>query len=789
MQGLTKQEVREREQAGKVNVKVSSSTRTIKQIIKDNVFTYFNLIFTVLAILLILAGSIKDLTFMLIVFANATIGILQEIRSKRTLDSLKILKMPKAHVLREGKRTEVPTEKLVLDDIVILRSGNQIPADAKVVEGSIQVNESLLTGEADEIGKSVGDKLLSGSYVVSGECMAVLTAVGVDSYISKLTKEATKDKQEESEMIKSLNRLVKVVGIIIIPMGLTLIFQDWYILNGSFKSSIISMVAAILGMIPEGLYMTASIAMVVSALRLAKKDVLVQNMKCIEALARVDVLCVDKTGTITETDMKVEGFVKISDSISEEELEVLIGDIVRHQSKDNATMAALQDFFTKPGGREVTSTCGFSSKYKYSSTCFVDGCFVIGAPEFVLRAEFSRYSEYINKMSNQGYRVLAVAQTSEVPNGGDLQMPARLLGLIFLDNPVRSSAKETFEYFAENGVEIKVISGDNPETVSHVAIEAGIPNGDHYVDAGDLSDEQSIYEAVERFTVFGRVTPEQKLSFVRALRKQGKTVGMTGDGVNDVLALRDADCSVAMASGSEAASNAAMLVLMDSDFSKMPSVVSEGRRVVNNIQKAASLYLTKNIFSLLLAIFSVINVLKYPLKPSQITLISMFTIGVPSFILSLEPNFERIKGRFLSNVLKMALPAGITMFISVSSLVVFGQVFNISNECISTSSTMLVALVGFLYLAKVATPFNRLHIGMMAILIAGMAYSVLFMPRLFGINSITTEAAMLLVVFLIATEGLFRYVHKGVGFGAWLSRRREMKRLAKRKNSKRKHRR
>lgn len=786
MQGLTKQEVKDREQAGKVNVKVSSSTRTVKQIVKDNVFTYFNLIFTVLALLLVIAGSLKDLTFMLIVFANTAIGILQEIRSKRTLDSLKILKMPKVEVLRDGKRTEVATEKLVIDDVIILRSGNQIPADAEVVEGSIQVNESLLTGEADEIGKSQGDALLSGSYVVSGECMAVLTAVGASSYISKLTKEATKDKQEESEMIKSLDKLVKVIGVLIIPMGLTLVFQEWYILDGTFRSSITSMVAAILGMIPEGLYMTASIAMVVSALRLAKKDVLVQNMKCIEALARVDVLCVDKTGTITGPDMKVEGFVKMDEGISDDALETLVGDIVRYQSKDNSTMAALQEHFTKLSGREATSVCGFSSKYKYSATCFVEGNFVIGAPEFVLRSDFARYEDYISNISNKGYRVLAIAKTSEVPNGGRLEAPARLLGLVFLDNPVRESAKETFEYFAANGVEIKVISGDNPETVSHVAMEAGIIGGDHYVDARDLTDEQSIYEAVERFTVFGRVTPEQKLAFVKALKKQGKTVGMTGDGVNDVLALRDADCSVAMASGSEAASNASMLVLMDSDFSKMPSVVSEGRRVVNNIQKAASLYLTKNIFSLLLAVFSVINVLKYPLKPSQITLISMFTIGVPSFILSLEPNFDRIKGRFLSNVFKMALPAGITMFISVSSLVVFGQVFNITAECISTSSTMLVALVGFLYLGKVAQPINRLHLGMMAILIAGMAYSVMFMPKLFGINSITTEAAMLLVVFLIATEGLFRYIHKGVGIGKWISERRKARKLEKRRGRRRK---
>lgn len=786
MPGLTREQVQERLRAGLDNRQVDPSTRTVKQIVKDNVLTYFNLIFTILAVLLIAVRSFRDLTFMLIVLANTGIGIFQEIRSKNALDKLKFLKMPRAHAIRDGLETEVPVEQLVKDDVVLLRSGNQIPADARVLSGSIQVNEGLLTGEAEEVTKSVDDRLLSGSFVVAGECTARLTAVGADSYISRLTLEATRDKDNnDSEMIKSLDRLVKAVGIVIIPVGAILLIQAWKVLGGSFGDSVQAMVAAVLGMIPEGLYMTASVAMVVSALRLARRNVLVQNMRCIEALARVDVLCVDKTGTITEPDMQVSGFTMVRETLRRDACARLIGDVCHYQSPDNATMAALQDHFTERSGQTAVSVCPFSSRYKYSGVSFSDGNYVIGAPEMVLHDGYGPYAEYIGQMSEQGARVLAFARTEEMPEGQPLTGGVLLIALIFLTNKVRDSAKETFAFFDRSGVEIKVISGDNAVTVSRVAQQAGIPHADHYVDATQLVNERAVYDAAMRYTVFGRVTPEQKSLFVKALKQQGHTVGMTGDGVNDVLALRDADCSVAMASGSEAASNAAQLVLMDSDFSRMPAVVSEGRRVVNNLQKAASLYLTKNIFSLLLALFSMISVLSYPLRPSQITLISMFTIGVPSFIMSLEPNREQIRGRFLSNVFKMAAPAGITMFISVSALVIFGRVFSIDADCISTSSTMLVALVGFLFLSKVALPQNRIHIIMISALILGMALCVFFMPHIFGINSITLKAGMLLAVFLIATEGLFRYIHKLAGLGNKAGERRQARRTAKKRRGRR----
>ena len=766
MNGLTTVQVKERQEQGLTNVDVNPSTRTTKDIIRSNVFTYFNLVFTVLAGLLIAVGSFKDLSFMLIIFANTGIGIFQELRSKKTLDNLRFTKMPRCVAIRDGYRVEVSTQDLVLDDVVILRAGNQIPADAKVLEGAVNVNEALITGESDEVEKYPGDDLLSGSFIVSGECTAQLTAVGAESYINKLAVEATRQNKgdNQSQMVKSLDHMVLVIGILIIPIGILLMVQQIHYQQLPFQDSVIAMVAAVLGMIPEGLYMMASIAMVVSAMRLARVDVLVQNMKCIETLARVDVLCVDKTGTITEPNMKVEGFIPETSDYTEEELIQLISDLAASQSKDNVTMEAMQAYFNKPTGKQALSTCPFSSRYKYCGSVFAEGSYVLGAPEFVLGNSLGKYSAQIDAGSKKGYRVLAFAFSQYEPDGTPLNWDIRLLALIFLTNPIRKGAKETFSFFADNGVEIKVISGDNPVTVSNIAREAGIAGADSFVDAQSLTTQEDIDRAVSQYTVFGRVTPDQKRMFVHAIKKQKKIVGMTGDGVNDILALRDADISIAMASGSEAASNASQLVLMDSDFSKMPLVVAEGRRVVNNIIKTASLYLTKNIFSLLLAVFSVVNVLQYPLKPSQITLISMFTIGIPSFILSLEPNNNKIKGKFLVNVFKIATPAGITLFLSVSALLFFGQVMEINQASISTAASGLVALVEFLILARVAQPMNRLHLGMMIVMVAGFFYAIIFHNELFGIAPMNWQCALLLIVFLIATEALFRYFYKFTTF-------------------------
>ena len=781
--GLNSDQVNEYFENGWSNEPVEPPSKTVPEIIKSNLFTYFNLVFAVLAALLILAGSFRNLTFLPVILANLFIGIIQEIRAKNTLDKLSVLNAPKALVVREGRQFSIPAEELVLDDIVIFKAGNQICADAIVVDGEVSVNESLLTGESDEISKKPGDELMSGSFIVSGECYARLDKVGEDSYISKLTLEAkAMNSEEQSEMIRVLDKLVGVVGILIIPIGLLLFGQQFFFSGASFSKSITSMVAAVIGMIPEGLYLLASVALVVSVMRLASKKVLVHDMKCIETLARVNVLCVDKTGTITENTMEVNGEIPMDgyDSQSMAPLKQIISDFASAMSSDNITMKAMKDYFNKPSGRKAVSVSPFSSQFKYSGAAFEDGSYVLGAPEFVLREDYDNYREQIEQYSSEGYRVLVFGIYDGVIDGKALTGKVTPLGLVFLSNPIRKEAPETFKYFENQGVEIKVISGDNPVTVSQVALQAGIANADNYIDASTLTTDEAIEDAVLRYTVFGRVTPDQKRKFVRALKKAGRTVAMTGDGVNDVLALKDADCSVAMASGSDVAAQASQLVLLDSNFACMPSVVMEGRRVVNNIERSASLFLVKNIFSFLLSLFSVCFMINYPLEPSQISLISMFTIGVPAFFLALQPNKNIIQGHFLSNVLIKALPAGITDFLVVGALVVFGQVFEVGETDISTACTMLLAIVGFVILYNISKPMNALRWCVWGGCIVGLLGCSIYLGDLFAMRGMSTKCIMLFVVFAIITEPALRYstiLNEKIGrkIVGWIEKRRKAK--------------
>ena len=759
--GLTSQQVQEHRLHGWTNKAVEPPSKTTKEIVHENVFTYFNLIFVVLAVLLCLVGSFRDLTFLPVIIANTLIGIIQEIRAKQVLDKLTMLNAPRASVVRDGKRTVINAEDLVVDDIVIFKAGDLVCADAEVSAGEVQVNESLLTGEADEITKRKGDKLMSGSFIVSGQCHARLDKVGEDSYISKLTLQAkAMQSKEQSEMIRSLDKLVKCVGVAIIPIGIVLFSQAFFIQHDGFRESVTSMIAAVIGMIPEGLYLLASVALAVSSIRLAQKKVLLHDMKCIETLARVDVLCVDKTGTITENTMKVQKLIK-TDEYDEKEkggLSLLVGDFAAAMTNDNITMAALKEYFTKASGKKVLSKTGFSSATKYSSVTFEDGAYVLGAPEFVLKEKYDDYAEEITEYASTGSRVLAFGIYDGEVDGKPLTHGILPFGFVLLANPIREAAKETFEYFAEQGVEVKVISGDNPVTVSNVAKQAGIKNADRYVDASEFEDEQSMRKALLNNTVFGRVTPSQKRKFVRILKEAGHTVAMTGDGVNDVLALKDADCSIAMASGSDAAAQASQLVLLESDFSCMPEVVLEGRRVVNNIQRSASLFLVKNIFSFLLSVASVVFMFTYPLEPSQVSLISMFTIGVPAFFLALEPNKNMIKGHFLTNVLLKALPAALTDALAVAALVIFGRTFDVSSTDISTAATMLLAIVGFMILYKISAPMNKIRFSIVSGCIAGLLFCSIFLKDLFAITSMTKECIMLFVVFAIATEPVLRYL-------------------------------
>ncbi len=834
--GLTAAEVQERMEKGLGNHTDVSAGKSVKEIILSNTFTLFNLIFLIIAVLLCVVGSFRNLTFLPVVIGNTLVGIIQEIRAKKVLDQMSLLNAPHAVVLRDGEKQKIRSEELVKDDVVCFSAGDQICADARVLEGHVMANEALLTGEEDEIGKDPGDSLLSGSFVVSGECQAVLEKVGAESYIAGLTAQAKKaDEGEQSEMIRSINKIVKWIGILLVPIGAVLFYQSYYVAQVSFKESVVAMVAAVIGMIPEGLYLLTTAALALGTIRLARQKVLLNDMKSIEALARVDVLCVDKTGTITEPGMQVVKLVAAADAAEiskyhktqiNEEIQTNRGTRENRETQgnreeqensetqgnretqqndrmqktgqnpveqnweerlyayvcaardNNATMDALKDWFLQDGSKKntegnVLAVMPFSSSVKYGTVTFSSGTGILGAPEFVLKEHFEEYRNFIENYAAQGYRVLVYAffesnrqgemadcfpaKVQKAPTAeSGLPTDLRPLGFVVLSNKIRENAEETFAYFKKQGVEIKVISGDHPETVSEIARLAGIENAQKAIDASLWKDNAQLEKAAEEYTVFGRVTPKQKQELVAALKKKGHTVAMTGDGVNDILAMKEADCGIAMASGSEAASSAARLVLLDSDFARMPGVVGEGRRVVNNVQRSASLFLVKNIFSLLLSIMSSLLLITYPLEPAHISLISMFTIGLPGFLLALENNHNRIEGHFLKNVLKKALPAGLTDAIVVGSLVICGRVFALPKDDIATAGTLILAVVGFMILRRISLPFNKYRTFVYLLNLLGMALSFAFIPDFFAIVWIPATSVLLTIMFSFAAESLFR---------------------------------
>ena len=769
--GLTSQEVSERIQNHQVNEPVDPGTKTNKDIIKGNLLTYFNMIFLILAVLVCVAGSFRSLTFLPVVIGNALIGIIQEIRARDTLAKMNLINAPHTKVIRDGKKKKIMSEQLVVDDLAIFTAGDQIPADAVITSGSVKVNESLLTGESDEIEKGKNGRLLSGSFIVSGECRAVIEKVGKDSYISRLTLEAKSEKKQElSEMIRSINNLIKWVGIVIIPIGIILFYQGYFVNKESFSESIVSMVAAVIGMIPEGLYLLTTIALAVSTMRLAKQSVLLHDMKSIETLARVDVLCVDKTGTITENTMSVSDIISASDmaadlvteaakELSDKGWTETLAQFCMAMTADNITMKALKAFFKDKSDvkmRKPDSITSFSSEVKYCGATYKEEAYILGAPDAVLGDAFDNYSDKLSELQSKGYRILAFGSYDGVVDGKPLTGTFTPLGFITLTNPIRKQAKKTFQYFDNQGVSVMVISGDNPETASEVAAKAGIKNAEKYIDARKLKNAADIDMAVRKYTVFGRVTPKQKKQIVNSLKKQGHTVAMTGDGVNDILALRDADCSVAFSSGSDAAAQAAQVVLLDSDFAHMPSVVMEGRRVVNNVQRSASLFLVKNIFSLLMSLFAAVLMVTYPLEPSQISLISMFNIGIPAFFLAMESNGNRIEGKFLKNVFLKALPAGLTDALAIAALVVCGKVFGLPSEDIATAATMLLAIVGFMILFKISVPLNKYRGTVLVCNMIAFVLCAVVLNELFAIKSMSRICVLLFVVFSFAAESLFR---------------------------------
>ena len=750
--GLSSAQAQERVDAGWANLPIDPPGKTVGQIIKSNVFTYFNMLFFLLAAFVLVFGTWQNAMFLGVVFANIAIGIVQELRSKRTLDKLTLLTAPHGAVIRDGRQRKIPTSEMVRDDIVVFSAGIQIFADAVVVAGECSVNEALITGEADEIKKPAGADLLSGSFVVSGECRARLTQVGADSYANRLTIEAKEAKPpQQSEMMRSLTRLVQIIGIAIIPLGILMAIKEIVWLERSVSDGVVATVASLIGMIPEGLYLLTSMALAAGVVRLAQKKTLVHDMGCIETLARVDVLCVDKTGTVTENKMAVEDVIPLCpDRFEEEDIRLIMADYVAAMRADNDTMAALRKHFTGKVTQQAIKAVPFTSAKKFGGVSFhEDETYLLGAPDVLLGERYGKYARQIDAYSSKGCRVLLLALYDGQPDDEELDAPLMPISLILLSNKIRAEAPETFRYFAKQGVAIKVISGDNAMAVSEVAKRAGIKGAESYVDARTLETEEDIAEAIEKYTVFGRVTPDQKRKFVRALKAGGHTVAMTGDGVNDVLALKEADCSIAMASGSDAASQVSHIVLLESNFAAMPSVVAEGRRVINNIERSAALFLVKNIFSFALALISLIFTLPYPVTSAQMSLVSALTIGAPGFVLAMEPNISRIKGKFLPNVIYRALPGALTDLFLVLGVILFCMVFEVEDNMMSTVCAIILNIVGLMVVHFTCKPYNLLRKVMIGGLTAAFVFCVVMLPQLFTLSSLDLPGAMILVVFAL----------------------------------------
>ena len=651
--GLTKEEVEERIKENKVNYDTSLPTKSIKTIVRENIFTLFNLINILLGVAVFCVGSYKNLLFLIVIFCNTAISIIQEINSKKAVDKLSILAQAKVNCIRDGEKQEIGINSIVLDDLLMLETGNQIVADSIILEGEVEVNESFITGESDVIYKRKGDTLLSGSFVVSGKCKAEVIHIGDENYTSKISSGAKYVKKVNSEIMKSLNGIIKIVSIAIVPIGILLFFNQLGLTENSFKNAVVNTVAAIIGMIPEGLVLLTSTVLAVSVIRLSKRKVLVQELYCIETLARVDTLCLDKTGTITEGRMEVNDIIEITKS--KEELEEILSEIASASDDNNSTIEAIRAKYKNKQKWKVINKIPFSSQKKWSGVCFKDkGSYIIGAPEFVLREKYDEYKERIEKYSND-YRVIIVANSEVDFIEKELPDKLEVLGFVLISDVIRKEASKTLKYFKEQGVNIKIISGDNPITVSKIAKRAGVENSEKYINMQEIKTKEQLEKAAKEYTIFGRVTPVQKKELVQDLKKEGHTVARTGDGVNDVLALKEADCSIAMASGSDATRNVAELVLLDSNFASMPEIVLEGRRTINNIERSATLFLVKTIYASILAIIFLFVNMPYPFMPIQLTLISTVTIGIPSFVLALEPNKERIKGKFLRNVISRAL--------------------------------------------------------------------------------------------------------------------------------------
>ena len=762
--GLTDEQIIKRKEEKLINIDTTVKTKSIKSIIISNFFTLFNIMNFVLALLILFVGAYKNLLFIIIVIINTLISTIQEIYSKKTIDKLSLLAQKKAKVIRNGKKEEISNFELLLDDVIELSAGDQIPTDSIILNGNIEVNESLLTGEPDNIEKNIGDSILSGSYLVSGKCFAKVEHVGKENYISQISCEAKKKRKINSEIMTSLNKIIRIISFIIIPIGLLLFFNQLDIQGDDFNQAIISTVAAIIGMIPEGLVLLTSTVLAVSVTRLAKKKVLVQELFCIETLARVDVLCLDKTGTITEGKMKVEKIIP-SKNNSIQELNLILGALGKYSEDENSTINAIKEKFTTNEKLEIRSKMPFKSANKWSGISFKNITYIMGAPE-VLNVDKKEIENYISD-----YRILAIGKTKEIIEK-ELPKDIEIIGYVLIADVIRKNAKEILEYFEKQGVEIKLISGDNPITVSSIAKKAGVKHYEKYIDARSFKTINELREAVSKYTIFGRVTPEQKKEIILELKRQKHTVAMTGDGVNDVLALKNADCSISVAKGSEAARNVSQLVLMDSDFSAMPNIVSEGRRTINNIQRSATLFLVKTIYATILAILFVFINIPYPFIPIQLTLINLVVTGIPSVILALEPNRERIKGKFIINVIKRALPTALTVVTNIIIIGIISSIYNLNETNYSSICVVVTAITGFILLFKISRPFNINRIILFLTVIFIFTIGITIFRNLFNIDLDFTNIVPIAVlgiasifvgvIYNIISNKIFKIIEKRI---------------------------
>lgn len=754
--GLSSAQVRQQQQENLINYDNTIKTKSASAIILRNVCTLFNLVNVMLALAIISVGSYKNMLFMGVVISNLIIGIVQEIRAKRTIDKLSLLHAKQAHVIRDGQEQLISLNEIVLDDLLSLFQGHQVAVDCIVRSGSCQADESFITGESDAVEKNPGDSLLAGSFIISGQCCAQVEKIGADTYISSISREAKYYKKVKSEMMETINRIIRIISLIIFPVGLILLHNQLGLPEQTYQEAVVQTVAALIGMIPEGLMLLTSTVLAVSVVRLAKQQVMVQELYCIETLARVDVLCLDKTGTITEGSLVLEQLLPLENH-SLEEIEIGLNGLTTYLNDHNSTFRALQEKFNQPSAWPAEQSFPFSSQVKRSAvTLSGKGTYILGAAEFILPSLTEEIKQKLNRYSN--YRVLLLAHSQQPYHPKEPISDAVPLALVLIKDKIRPGAQQTLAYFAEQDVKIKIISGDSLQTVTGVAKDAGVANWRNGIDMTTIHNDTELKAAAKKYTIFARVTPVQKKALICALKEQGHTVGMTGDGVNDVLALKESDCSIAMASGSDAARNISQLVLLQSDFEALPQVVAEGRRSINNIQRSASLFLVKTTYATLFALIFLFIQLPYPFIPIQLTLISSLTIGIPSFLLALEPNHRRVQGGFFRNIISKALPGGLTIVINLIVILLCAAHFHLSSEEISTLCLFLTGFTGFLVLKNIAAPLNRKRSLLLLTMIGLFIAALLLFPQLFAVTRLSLVGTVFFLAFLPINWLLFHWI-------------------------------